>query len=105
MAKEFADLSPKAQSAIVDAVLEIDVVDLPEDVKQEIAEWATLPWLDCPTCQNEKCKLPAVVTVGHPNKLLFCSACGTSFQGTDEQFMQASKADAAWVEKCDAEVR
>lgn len=40
MAKEFADLSEQAQNAIIDAVLNIDVPQLPEDVKQEIREWA-----------------------------------------------------------------
>lgn len=50
MAKHFAELSSTAQSAIIDAVLNIPVATLPESVQEEIREWATPPeyiWVVC----------------------------------------------------------
>lgn len=39
MPKDFSELSSEAQSAIVDAVLDIDVPNLSEFAKAEIREW------------------------------------------------------------------
>lgn len=43
MAKEFRDLSSKAQNAIVDCVLGHPDTNLPGSIKDEIADWATRP--------------------------------------------------------------
>lgn len=43
MPREFIDLSPRAQNAIVDAFLGVYDTDLPPNVKDEIRDWATPP--------------------------------------------------------------
>jgi hypothetical protein len=63
MPREFRDLSPTARRAIVDVVCGEPCTTLPEDVQDEIRDWATPPkgcegpceivraW--CPDCDRE----------------------------------------------------
>ena len=59
MGKDFAELSGEAQSAIVDAVLDIDVPNLSESAKDEIRDWAT------PTAWRSIAVWPDTINVGN----------------------------------------
>lgn len=48
MVKNFNELSGEAQTAIVDAILGIEVPVLSEAAKNEIRDWATMS--ECPSC-------------------------------------------------------
>ncbi len=55
MGKHFSELSDEARSAIVDAVLDIDVPNLSESAKDEIRDWATQEVPDHLLCENPCC--------------------------------------------------